>query len=126
MHSATLLKNTTNRVFVIPSVSTPLEVFTNGPGRISPLYAGQMLDVWQTYNMVATPDPGAAFYNWEYVDVFIRTTRVTNDSGGVITNVQKTVTSKNQVFISPEWIFSRPIYAAMQGSRGARVGARAP
>ena len=34
----------------------PLELFTNGPGRITPLHAGQMLEVWQTYNMVATPD----------------------------------------------------------------------
>jgi hypothetical protein len=96
----------------------PLELFTNGPGRITPLHAGQMLEVWQTYNMAATPDPGAAFYNWEYVDVFIRTTRVTNDSGGVITNVQTTVTSKNQFFISPELIFTaRPVFVAVHSDQ---------
>ena len=67
----------------------PLEVFTDGPGRISPLYAGQMLEVWQTYKMMATSDPGAAFYHWEFVDVFIQTSRITNGAGGVVTNVQK-------------------------------------
>lgn len=96
----------------------PLEVFTNGLGGISPLEAGQMLEVWQTYNMMATPAPGAAFYHWEYVDVFIRTTRVTNDSGGVITNVQKTVTSKNQFFISPELIFTaRPVFVTVHSDQ---------
>ncbi|HEY5910353.1 MAG TPA: hypothetical protein VJA21_07090 [Verrucomicrobiae bacterium] len=96
----------------------PLEVFTNGPGRISPLYAGQLLEVWQTYRMAATPEPGAAFYNWEYVDVFIRTTRLTNDSGGVITNVQRTVTSKNQFFLSPELIFTtRPVFVTVHSDQ---------
>jgi len=92
----------------------PLEIFTNGPGRIAPLHAGQMLEGWQTYNMVATPDSGAAFYNWEYVDVFIRTTRVTNDSGAVITNIQKTVGSKNEFFTNPELLFTaRPVFVAV-------------
>ena len=88
----------------------PLEVFTNGPGRISPLHAGQLLEVWQTYSMEAIPDAGFAFYNWEWVDVFIETTRITNGSGGVVTNVQKTVTSKNRFFNRPELIFiARPV-----------------
>ena len=96
----------------------PLEVFTNGPGRISPLYAGQMLEVWQTYNMMATPDPGAAFYNWEYVDVFIQTTRTTNGVGGVVTNVQKAVTSKNQFFTDSELIFTaRPVFVTVHNDQ---------
>lgn len=96
----------------------PLEVFTNGPGRIAPLYAGQMLEVWQTYNMVATPDPGAAFYNWEYVDIFIQTTRIPDGDGGVVTNVQKAVTSKYQFFSDAELIFTaRPVVVTVHNDQ---------
>ncbi len=96
----------------------PLEVFTSGPGRISPLYAGQMLEVWQTYNMMATPDPGAAFCNWEYVDVFIQTTRTTDGAGGVATNVQKAVTSKHQFFRDSELIFTaRPVVVSVHNDQ---------
>ena len=83
----------------------PLEVFTSGPGRVSPLHAGQMLEVYQTYSMKAIPESGFAFYNWEWVDVFIVTTHNTNGSGGVVTNVQKTVTTKDCFFTQPELIF---------------------
>lgn len=83
----------------------PLEVFISGPGRISPLHAGQMLEVWETYSMVALPDPGFAFHNWERVDVFSRTIRSTNSTGGISTNVEKTVTSKQQFFTAPELRF---------------------
>ena len=97
---------------------TPLEVFTNGPGRVSPLYAGQMLEVWQTYTMVATPESGAAFYSWEYVDVFIQTTRSTNSAGGVVTNVYKAVTSKNQFFTDSELIFTaRPVFVTVHNDQ---------
>ena len=96
----------------------PLEVFTNGPGQISPLHAGQLLEVWQTYSMVASPDAGAAFHNWEYVDVFIQTTRMTNGAGGVVTNVQKAVTSKNQFFTNSELIFTaRPAFVTVHNDQ---------
>jgi hypothetical protein len=89
----------------------PLQVFTNGPGRISPYHAGQMLAAWETYSMVAIPDPGFAFISWEWVDVFIKTTRTTNNTGGISTNIEKTVTSKQQFFTTPELNFVvRPVF----------------
>src|SRR5689334_1841637 len=102
----------------------PLEVFTNGPGRISPLHSGQLLEVWQTYSMAATPAPGAALYHWEYVDVFIQTTRSTNGDGEVVTNVQKTVTSKNQFFSNPELVFTaRPVFVAVHNDQQTTTSA---
>ena len=96
----------------------PLEVFTNGPGRISPLHAGQMLEVWRTYSMEAIPDPGFKFHSWESVDVFIQTARVTNGAIGVLTNVQKTVTSRNRFFTRPELIFTaRPVFVSVQSDQ---------
>jgi hypothetical protein len=83
----------------------PLQLFTNGPGRVAPLYDGQMLETWKTYSMVAIPEPGFAFHAWEWVDVFIKFTRVTNNTGGVSTNTEKTVTSKNQFFTATELSF---------------------
>ena len=93
------------------TVYAPLQAFTNGPGRISPLHAGQLLEVWGTYSMVAIPDPGFAFNTWEWLDVFIKTTRITNSTGGISTNIEKTVTSKQQFFTTPELRFIvRPIF----------------
>src|SRR6187455_1031015 len=83
----------------------PLQVFTNGPGRISPFHAGQMLEVWGTRRMVAISDPGFAFISWEWVDVFIKTTRFTNSTGGISTNIEKTVTSKQRFYTTPELSF---------------------
>lgn len=51
----------------------PLYVYTNGDGSISPYQSGQMLEVGQTYDLTATPDPGYQFSSWEPVDVFIFT-----------------------------------------------------
>ena len=94
----------------------PLELFTNGPGQVSPLQAGQMLEVWQTYTMQANPDPGFAFYNWESMYVYIQTTRITNGSGEIITNVQKTVGSKNKFFTRPDLTFIvHPVVVADYG-----------
>jgi len=89
----------------------PLQVFTNGPGRISPFHSGQMLEVWGTYSMVAIPDPGFSFISWEWVDVFLKTTRITNSTGGMSTNIEKTVTSKQQFFATAELSFIvRPVF----------------
>ena len=89
----------------------PLQIFTNGPGRISPLQAGQMLVVGQNYSLAAMPDAGFAFHNWEWVDVFIETTRSTNGPGEVVTNVQTTVTSKHRFFTRPDLIFTaQPVF----------------
>jgi hypothetical protein len=96
----------------------PLEVFTNGRGRVSPLGAGQALETWQAYTMLATPESGSAFYNWEYVDVLIQTTRTTNDAGVVVTNVQKTVTSKDQFLTDPKLVFTaRPVVVTIHNDQ---------
>jgi len=86
----------------------PLQVLTNGPGGIIPFHAGQLLEVWGTYRMVAVPEPGFAFHSWERLDVFIKTSWSTNNSGVISTNIEKTVTSKGQFFTSPELTFVVP------------------
>ena len=100
-----------NLVIEQTGVYAPLQIFTNGPGRISPLHAGQMLEVWGTYSMVAIPDPGFAFNTWEWLDVFIKTTRITNNTGAISSNIEKTVTSNKQFFTTPELRFIvRPVF----------------
>lgn len=102
----------------------PLEVFTNGPGRISPLHAGQMLGVWETNRMEAIPEPGFAFYSWESVDVFTQITRVTNGSGVFSTNIQKSVSSRKQFLTRPELIFIvRPIFVIVHSDELTTVSA---
>jgi hypothetical protein len=48
----------------------------------------------------------------------IQTTRITNGGGGVVTNVQKAVTSKNQFFTDSELIFTaRPIFVTVHNDQ---------
>jgi hypothetical protein len=48
----------------------PLLLFTNGPGRIYPFQSGRMLQVGREYYMIAIPDRGYVFTNWNEVNVF--------------------------------------------------------
>lgn len=87
----------------------PLQVFTNGPGRISPYSAGELLEVWGTYTMTAIPEPGFAFHSWQGVNVYIKTTRSTNSTGTVSTNVETSVTG-GAFYYSPDLTFKmRPV-----------------
>ena len=59
----------------------PLSLFINGGGSVSPLTNGELLEVGQTYNMVAIPDAGFAFNSWQPVNVFTFITLVTDTNG---------------------------------------------
>ena len=50
--------------------NAPLYLATNGPGFVLPLHSGQMLEVGRKYAMVALPDRGYVFTNWNAVNVF--------------------------------------------------------
>jgi hypothetical protein len=58
---------------------TPLYLFISGSGSVTPLQNGQSLEVGQSYEMTAVPDPGFTFSSWQPVDVF--TTTQTNFDG---------------------------------------------
>jgi hypothetical protein len=60
---------------------TPLYIFTNGDGSITPYQSGQMLGVGLIYDMTATPDAGYQFSSWEPVNIFI-TTQTNYDAEG--------------------------------------------
>ncbi|HEY1786642.1 MAG TPA: hypothetical protein VGJ73_00735 [Verrucomicrobiae bacterium] len=51
----------------------PLYVFTNGNGNITPYQSGQMLEVGQSYDLLATPAAGYQFSSWEQLSVFVFT-----------------------------------------------------
>ncbi len=66
----------------------PLWVHANGGGRIVYFKDGQMLEVGHRYMMIAIPEPGYIFKNWEPVDVFTEITSFTNQFGAqVSTNI---------------------------------------
>jgi hypothetical protein len=52
-------------------VLTPLYVFTNGCGSVTPYLSGQMLEVGQTYDLTAVANAGYEFTSWQPVDVLI-------------------------------------------------------
>jgi Divergent InlB B-repeat domain len=52
---------------------SPLYVFTDGDGSITPYQNGQMLTVGMNYELTATPDAGYEFNSWQPVNVFIIT-----------------------------------------------------
>jgi hypothetical protein len=63
------------------STNAPLYVSINGSGNVSPLTNGEWLVVGQAYNMVAVPNPGFVFSNWEPVNVFTYTSITVNSDG---------------------------------------------
>ena len=70
----------------------PLSLFINGGGSVSPLTNGELLQVGQSYNMVATPLAGFVFNSWQPVNVFTLTSIIIETiSGGVITNTNVSV-----------------------------------
>src|SRR5262245_35108477 len=69
-----------------------LALFIKGGGSVAPLTNGQLLVVGQSYNMVATPDAGYVFDNWQPVNVFT-TTNFVVDTNGVTIPVVSTVVS---------------------------------
>lgn len=48
----------------------PLQLFINGSGSVTPLQSGQLLEVGQSYEMTAIPDPGFVFSSWQPVNAF--------------------------------------------------------
>jgi hypothetical protein len=69
----------------------PLSLFINGGGSVSPLTNGEVLEIGQSYNMVATPDTGYVFSSWQSVNVFTFTTYVTDTNGNTSPVVTMTV-----------------------------------
>lgn len=53
--------------------NAPLLLYTTGEGRILPFHYGQMLQVGRKYRMIAIPDRGFVFTNWNPVNVFTLT-----------------------------------------------------
>lgn len=72
--------------------NAPLALFINGGGSVSPLTNGELLQVGQSYNMVATPHAGFVFNSWQPVNVFTLTNIIIDTvNGGFQTNVSVTV-----------------------------------
>lgn len=63
----------------------PLFLYTSGPGSITPLQDGQLLDVGQSYSMTAVPGSGSVFSGWQQDNVFMFTEVVTDASGNLVT-----------------------------------------
>jgi hypothetical protein len=77
-------------IFAQSTNTASLSLFINGGGSISPLTNGQLLEVGQSYTMVAAPNPGFAFENWQPANVFTFT-MVTLDASGNPTSTNVSV-----------------------------------
>ena len=62
----------------------PLYLFTTGSGSLTPFQNGQSLQVGQSYDLTAIPDPGFAFSSWQPVIVMAQITTNYNASGNPI------------------------------------------
>lgn len=62
----------------------PLYLFTTGSGSLTPFQNGQSLQVGQSYDLTAVPDPGFAFSSWQPVIVTEQITTNYNASGNPI------------------------------------------
>src|ERR1700744_4735316 len=68
-------------------VYAQLYLSTNGSGSISPLQSGQLLEVGQSYDITATPDPGFLFSGWQMIIVNTYTQAQLDTSGNLTTNI---------------------------------------
>ncbi len=80
--------------------TAPLSLGINGGGSVSPLTNGEPLEVGQTYNMVAIPDPGFVFSSWQPVSVFTFTEFVFDPISGNTNTVVSTVASPVPAYTS--------------------------
>jgi hypothetical protein len=93
--AAQLSYKTRGSTTCVKEVLSPLMLYTNGPGTISPFEDGQMHEVGRTYYMIAIPEPGYAFTSWNPAEVFTLTSIVLDTipiPGTVITNTNTSVT----------------------------------
>ena len=79
----------------------PLLIFTNGSGRVYPFRDGQMLQVGRRYIMMAIPDRGYVFANWNPVNVFTFTERVYDQFGNLETITNSVVSGIPQFTRAP-------------------------
>jgi hypothetical protein len=96
----------------------PLYVFTTGDGSVTPYQSGQMLEVGQTYTIMATPAAGYEFSSWQPVNVFIFIQ--TNFNGG--NPVLPPVESIDESLI-PTNIYGADLEFTMQGMMLSQEGA---
>ena len=107
--------------------NAPLYLLISGGGSVSPLTNGELLEVGQTYNMVALPDAGFAFNSWQPVNVFTLTEVFIEPSGSTSTYVSVTPSivptntiepSLNFVMQPVVVIYDNPGVSTMTESRG--------
>ncbi|HEY3760512.1 MAG TPA: hypothetical protein VGN23_02080 [Verrucomicrobiae bacterium] len=72
---------------------SPLFLFTNGDGGVTPYQSGDSLEVGQNYEMTAIPNPGYMFSCWEPVNVFVITQTNYNSNGPILPPVVSIVPS---------------------------------
>jgi hypothetical protein len=68
-----------------------------GSGAITPFKDGEMLKVGGRYLMLAVPERGSVFENWQQVNVFTVTTITTNEFG-VAVPITSTITSPQPAY----------------------------
>lgn len=91
----------------VSSSNAVLHVYINGGGEITPSLDGQVLNVGQTYELTATPDPGFTFTSWQAVNVFTFTSILRDPNNDPIqTNVSATASPGAVVSYAPAWSFT--------------------
>jgi hypothetical protein len=80
--------------------NAPLELIIVGSGQVFPFHDGQMLEVGRRYSMIAIPDRGYAFTNWQPVNVFNFTEITIDPQGNTNPPIISTVVSPVPEFTS--------------------------
>jgi len=83
------------------SLWTPLLLYTNGSGTISPYQNGQMLQVGHQYVLTACPDSGCQFRKWQMVNVSTEVKTVDYPSGLTVITTNTTVIETGRNYSDP-------------------------
>jgi hypothetical protein len=101
--------------------NAPLFVFLNSGGSVSPFTNGEFLAVGQSYNMVATPEPGYEFDSWQPVNVFTFTNFVTDSAGNTIPVVSTTASPMPTYTNQPSLDFIMQPVVVISDNPGVRI-----
>lgn len=102
----------------------PLFEYINGYGRIYPgfmLRDGRLLPAGRSYEMLAVPDSGWAFVNWNQVTVFTDTEYTLDGSGNVVVRTFTTVSPTGHFYYRPDLRFTQQPEEVILNEPGVRM-----
>jgi hypothetical protein len=90
----------------LPAQQTPLFLYTNGSGTISPYQNGQMLEAGHSYVLTACAASGCEFNKWQMVTVSTEVKTVNYPSGLTVITTNTTVIETDRYFYNARLNFT--------------------